>query len=80
MTMLRINDRTKAALRRLARERGEPMGRVVEELVEAAQAEQFFASAEEAYRRLHDDPIAWREERAERATWEATLRDGLADE
>ena len=46
--MLRINERTKAALRSLATERGEPMARVVEELVEAARTEQFFTAADAA--------------------------------
>ena len=59
MTMLRINERTKAALRSLATERGELMSRVVEELVEAARTEQFFTAADAAYRRLRT-ALWWR--------------------
>ena len=79
MTMLRINERTKAALHSLARERGEPMSRVVEELVEAARTEQFFAEADAAYRRLRSDPEGWVAELDDRGAWESTLADGLGD-
>ncbi len=60
MTMLRIDERTKAVLRALAEQRGEPMFRVVEELVEPAKTEQFFAAADAAYQRLRADSDAWR--------------------
>ncbi|MDR3546106.1 MAG: hypothetical protein P4L30_10120 [Candidatus Limnocylindrales bacterium] len=79
MTMLRINERTKAALRSLATERGEPMSRVVEELVEAARKEQFFNAADAAYRRLRGDPEGWAAELDDRGTWESALGDGLGD-
>jgi hypothetical protein len=79
VAMLRINERTRAALRGLADERGEPMARVVEELVEAARTEQFFAAAEAAYRRLRSDPDSWAAELGERGMWDATVGDGLGD-
>ncbi len=79
MAMLRINERTRAALRELARERGEPMSRVVEHLVDSARAERFFADADAAYERLRRDPHAWAAEQDDRAAWEATLDDGLED-
>ena len=77
--MLRINDRTKAALRSLAAERGESMARVVEELVDAARTDQFFADADAAYRRLPSDPEGWAAELDDRGAWESTLADGLRD-
>jgi len=79
MTMLRISERTKATLRSLAKERGEPMSRVVEELVETARTERFFAAADAAYRHLRSEPDAWAAELSERATWETTVADGLGD-
>lgn len=79
MTLLRINERTKTALRSLADERGEPMARVVEQLVEAARKEQFFAAADAAYRRLRSDPGGWAAELDDRGSWESTLGDGLGD-
>ena len=79
MTMLRIKERTKAALRSLATERGQPMARVVEELVEAARTEQFFAAADAAYRRLRSDPEGWSAELDDRGAWESILGDGLGD-
>ena len=79
VTMLRINDRTKAALRSLAAERGESMARVVEGLVDAARTEQFFAAADAAYRRVRSDPEGWAAELDDRAAWESTLGDGLGE-
>ena len=79
MTMLRINERTRVALRKLADQRGEPMSKVVEDLVDAAQAEQFFASADAAYRRLREDPSTWHAELEDREAWESTVADGLGD-
>lgn len=79
MTMLRISERTKVALRSLAEERGEPMSRVVEELVEAARIERFFAAADVAYEHLRSDPHAWAGEISERDAWETTVADGLGD-
>jgi hypothetical protein len=79
MTMLRINERTKAALRSLAQERGEPMSRVVEGLVEAARTEQFFAAADASYRRLRGEPEGWAAELDDRDAWESTLGDGLGE-
>lgn len=77
--MLRINDRTKAALRSLAAERGESMARIVEGLVEAARTEQFFVEADAAYRRLRSDPDGWAAESDDRDAWESSLADGLGD-
>ena len=79
MTMLRINERTKAALHSLAQERGEPMSRVVEELVEAARTERFFAAADVAYQRLRGEPEGWAAELDDRGAWKSTLGDGLGD-
>ena len=80
MVMLRISERTRAALRQLAEERGEPMSRVVEELVEAARADQFFSAADHAYSRLREEPGAWQEELDERSAWEQASADGLPEE
>ena len=79
MPMLRISERTKVALRSLAEERGEPMSRVVEELVEAARTERFFMAADAAYQHLRSDPHAWTAEISERDVWDATVADGLGD-
>lgn len=79
MTMLRISERTKAALRSLAEERGEPMSRVVEELVEVARTDRFFTAADAAYRHLRSEPDTWAAELSERASWETTVADGLGD-
>jgi hypothetical protein len=79
MTMLRISERTKVALRSLAEERGQPMSRVVEELVEVARTERFFKAADAAYQHLRSEPGTWAAELTERAAWETTVADGLGD-
>ena len=41
---------------------------------------EFWRQFNEAYARLHDDPVAWAEELAERRLWDTTLMDGLEDD
>jgi len=55
------------------------MSRVVEELVEAARTERFFAAADAAYQQLRADPDAWAGELGERHAWEVTVADGAHD-
>jgi hypothetical protein len=55
------------------------LGRVVERAVEHYRRELFLADLNAAYARLRADPVAWRDELAERALWETTLADGLDD-
>jgi predicted transcriptional regulator len=78
-TTVRVSTETHALLRKLAETTGEPLQRVLERAVENYRREQFFAELDAAYDRLQADPVAWEEELAERAEWEATLADGLDD-
>jgi hypothetical protein len=64
-------------LRKLASATGEPLQKVLERAVESYRREQFFKELDAAYARLRADPVAWEEELAERALWEATLADGV---
>jgi hypothetical protein len=57
----------------------EPLQKVLERAVENYRREQFYAEFNTAYERLRADPVAWEEELAERAEWDATLADGLDD-
>ena len=52
---------------------------MLEQAVEAYRRELFYAELNAAYERLQADPVAWEEELAERAEWDATLADGLDD-
>ena len=78
-TTVRVSAHTHELLRELAEATGEPLQKVLERAVETYRREQFFAELNAAYARLQADPVAWEEELAERAEWDATLADGLDD-
>ena len=74
-----MTEHTHELLRTLAAATGEPLQKVLERAVENYRREQFFAELDAAYAKLQADPVAWEEELAERAEWDATLADGLDD-
>jgi predicted transcriptional regulator len=78
-TTVRVSEHTHELLRTLAAATGEPLQKVLERAVESYRREQFFAELNAAYERLRADPVAWEEELAERAEWDAVLADGLDD-
>jgi predicted transcriptional regulator len=78
-TTVRVSEHTHQLLRELATATGEPMQKVLERAVEHYRREQFFAELNAAYARLQADPVAWEEELAERAEWDAVVADGLDD-
>jgi len=53
-----------------------PRGRALE----SYRRRRILESANDAYRSMRNDPTQWRDELAERAEWDATLGDGLADD
>ena len=78
-TTVRVSEHTHELLRKLAAASGEPLQKVLERAVEHYRREQFYAEFNAAFERLKADPVAWEEELAERAEWDATLADGLDD-
>lgn len=78
-TNVRIQPKTHAKLRQLAKQVGESMPEVLEQAVDDLYRKRFLQECSRAYARLKADPKAWREELAERKVWEATLADGLED-
>lgn len=56
---------------------GRPISAVVEEAIDAYQADLFWREAERALDALKADPEAWSDMMAERKEWETTLVDGL---
>lgn len=48
--------------------------------VAALEEESYWAQAEAAAKALRADSHAWSDEQAERASWDATLADGLSDD
>lgn len=77
---IRVSPSTYDELHALAEERGTTMGTVVEDLLRARREKEFWDSFEAGYAALRADPEAWAEELAERALWESTSMDGLADD
>jgi hypothetical protein len=55
------------------------MQAVLEQALDAYRRERFFTTLDQTYATLWADPIARREELAERALFEGTLADGLDD-
>ncbi|NPV48389.1 MAG: ribbon-helix-helix domain-containing protein [Armatimonadetes bacterium] len=78
-TTVRLPEKTRATLRELSRETGEPMSVLLEKAVEAYRRQCIFQQANAAYAALRSDPKAWAEEVAERQEWEGTLGDDLAE-
>jgi len=56
------------------------MNSVLERAIEAYRRQQFLEQANDAYATLRNDSEAWREEQEERASWEATIGDGIEDD
>jgi len=67
-------------LRQLAQEEDESMQAVLDKAIEHYRREKFLRDANADYAALRRNPKAWKEELKERALWEQTLSDGLAEE
>ena len=79
-TTVRVAGETQAKLRALAEQRGETMQHVLAEAVEWYRRQRMIEETNRRYSALRQDPGAWAEEQSERAAWDVTLADGLADD
>ena len=61
----------------MAEQSGESMPKVLDNAIEAYRRQKFLEQANAAYRALKSNAKSWKEERAEREAWNATLADGL---
>jgi len=77
---VRISPHAHALLRQLAQEEDESMQAVLDKAIEHYRREKFLRDANADYAALRRNPKAWKEELKERALWEQTLSDGLAEE
>ena len=77
MATIRVSEKTRATLRALAAARGESINEVAEKAVELFRRQQLLETTNAAYAALRHDPDAWQKLKAERATLEGTLADGL---
>jgi predicted DNA-binding protein len=78
-TTVRISERGHRRLRALASSAGLPLQTVLEEAIDLYRRERFARELDDGYAAIWADPRAAEEETAERALWDATLADGLAD-
>lgn len=74
---VRMSAADHAVLSELARTTGKSMSAVLSEAVREMRRIELLRQTNEAYRRLREDPEAWKEELEERRLWESTLADGL---
>ncbi len=77
---VRVTEQTRAAVRALAEEMGEPMQDVIAKAVEAYRRQRILERTNSAYAALRADSRRWQEERDEREIWEITAADGIEDE
>jgi hypothetical protein len=75
--MVRISERARQTLREIARSEDQPMQAIIEKAVEEYRRRHFLEQVNRAYDLLREDPVAWGEVVAERATWDQALEDGL---
>ncbi len=78
-TMIRVEQATHKKLRALASRTGDTMPQLVAAAVEELERKLFWEKVHEEFTSLRDNPKAWQHELEERATWDATLADGLED-
>jgi len=76
MATVRIPDRVKDVVKKLAEESGKTMTEVLEISVDIYRREKFFEECNKAYLKLKANPELWASELAEREEWDITLDDG----
>lgn len=74
-TTIRVSERTRDRLARLAALTGRPMTRLLDEAADALERRLFFDQLEARFDVLREDPVAWAEIEAERAAESTTVRD-----
>ena len=79
-TTVRIKEETHQTLKELAEQDNLPMQEVLGKAVEAYRRWRLLEATNAGYAAMRADPEVWKEELEERALWEATLGDGLADD
>ena len=75
--MIRISEDAKEYLQQLAKERGQSMTRVIQQLLEEHRDRRFFEGLDADYKALRNDKESWDQEKKEQALWDTALADGL---
>ncbi|WP_322496237.1 hypothetical protein [Chloroflexus sp.] len=79
MPTIRVSAATHALLRDLAQQRGVSLQAVLAAALEHYRRQQVLAATNAAYAALRADLAQWAELERERAAWDHTIADGLAD-
>jgi predicted transcriptional regulator len=79
-TLLRVDQSLHRQVRKLADDSGQTMGQVLHAAITHYERQLFLQQLKEDFARLKSDPVAWKEELAERLIYEGTLADGLEDD
>jgi hypothetical protein len=74
---VRISEKGHKILKELAQQDNKAMPEVLDALLEAERQRRFFEGINAGYEAMRSDPVAWKEELAERALLDNTLLDGL---
>jgi hypothetical protein len=72
---IRISSQSKTVLRTLAKRAGKSMQAVLDDAIDHYQRDRFLDDVNAAFSTLRKDAKSWKEELAERALWDKTLRD-----
>ena len=75
--VVKVSERTRDTLRRLAEDEHRSMQDVLARAVEAYRRQRILDQTNEAYAHLRANQATWDEIQEERAAWDATLADGL---
>ncbi len=73
---IRITNRSRDAVRELARETGLQQQEILDLAVEAYRRQLFLRNANSAFAALRDNPAAWGAEQKEREAWDTAVGDG----
>jgi hypothetical protein len=73
---IRITNRSRDAVRELARETGLRQQEILDLAVEAYRRQLFLRNANSAFAALRDNPTAWGTEQEERKAWDTAVGDG----
>ena len=76
-TTVRITEKTRDTLRRLARTEKQTMQLVLEQAVETYRRKRFLEQLNQDFATLKEDDKAWAELKKEYDLWDTTLDDGL---
>ncbi|MBI2264264.1 MAG: toxin-antitoxin system protein [Armatimonadetes bacterium] len=74
---VRISRQAHRTLKELAARSGQPMQVILDTAIEEERRRRFVEEANASYARLRQNARVWGDVEAERATWDATLSDGL---